>query len=474
MSPVIVWFRQDLRLSDNPALDAAVKSGASIIPLYILDDENAGSWRMGAASRFWLHHSLAALNESLGGHLVLRKGRAEDILEEILKETKAGAVFWNRCYEPWRMERDAGIKKNLKEKIDVQSFNGSLLWEPQTVNKNDGTPYKVFTPYYRKGCLSRPEPREPIRAPKAINFARAGSLDLGALALLPTTPRWDKKMEQYWTIGEDGAAARLKSFLKNRLHHYKEGRNFPSENFSSLLSPHLHFGEISPHQVWHASKAYGLTHGEEKNLDNFHSELGWREFSYYLLFHFKELPEKPWNRQFANFPWAKPGAKTLEAWRMGNTGYPIVDAGMRELWETGYMHNRVRMVVASFLIKHLRINWVTGEEWFWDCLVDADLASNAASWQWVAGCGADAAPYYRIFNPVLQGEKFDGNGAYVRKWVPELNAMPDKYIHHPWDAPEDVLKKAKVDLGKTYPLPLVEHNDARERALSAYKGLKQG
>ncbi len=472
MPHTIVWFRQDLRLSDNPALNAALQSGADIIPVYILDDENAGEWPMGAASRFWLHHSLAALDKSLDGNLVLLKGKAEIVLEKLIRETKSESIFWNRCYDPWRMERDAKIKQDLKDHdIEVQSFNASLLWEPHTVTKNDGTPYKVFTPYYRKGCLSRHEPREPLKAPKDIKYGAAKSLKLSDLNLLPAKPRWDKKMEAYWHIGEAGAAKQLKKFLDGKLHKYKEGRNFPAESYSSLLSPHLHFGEISPHQVWHASKSYALMHGEENNLDNFHSELGWREFSYYLLYHFHDLPEKPWNPKFARMGWST-SAKNLKAWQVGNTGYPIVDAGMRELWETGYMHNRVRMVTASFLIKHLRINWVTGEKWFWDCLVDADLANNAASWQWVAGCGADASPYYRIFNPVLQGEKFDAAGAYVRKWVPELKNLPDKYIHAPWTAPDDILRKAGVDPGKTYPHPIVEHNTARQAAMEAYKEIK--
>jgi deoxyribodipyrimidine photo-lyase len=473
MSCTILWFRQDLRLSDNPALLAALKSGLPVLPVYILDDENAADARMGGASRFWLHHSLTSLNESLDGHLHFYKGDAKKILGEIVEKTGAASVFWNRCYEPWRMKRDAAIKKKfIGDGLTVESFQASLLWEPPTVNKGDGTPYKVFTPYYRRGCLGLPEPRPPHKRPKEIKFHKTKSLTLNELNLLPSKPRWDKKMEAYWDIGENGAQKALKNFLKNGLAHYKEGRNVPSEKYTSQLSPYLHFGEISPHQAWHQSQAWALDHKQEKNLDTFHSELGWREFSYYLLYHFNDFPSKPWSKKFAEFPWPRLSQKNLQAWQKGLTGYPIVDAGMRELWETGYMHNRIRMVTASFLIKHLRINWTIGEEWFWDCLNDADLASNSASWQWVAGCGADAAPYFRIFNPVLQGEKFDGSGLYVRKWVPELKNMPDKYIHKPWMAPVDVLRAAGVDLGKTYPHPLVDHNDARESALEAYKQIK--
>ncbi len=466
----ILLFRRDLRLSDNPALIAAAKAGP-IIPVYIYEEKEAPNWNTGAASKFWLHHSLHALNKSLDGHLVILKDKKS--LKEIIEETNATHVFWNRRYEPYLAAIDDTLQKSLeKGGLTVETFQANLLWEPWQVTKADGTPYKVFTPFYRKGCLKQDEPRAPHKKPSHLKFKKAKSLSIEDLNFLPTKPRWDKKMEAHWDIGEDGAHKTLNHFLKKGFKNYKEGRNFPGLDVLSHLSPHTHFGEVSPNQVWHAAKHAGHEHHNENDLDTFHSEMGWREFSYYLMHYFPELPDQPWDKKFARMSWSN-STKNLKAWQQGQTGYPIVDAGMRELWETGYMHNRIRMVVASFLIKHLQIDWVKGEEWFWDTLVDGDLAVNAFNWQWVAGCGADAAPYFRIFNPVLQGEKFDTDGAYVRKWVPELKDMPDKYIHHPWDASEEILQKAKVTLGKTYPHPLVEHNDARENALSAYKNLKK-
>ncbi|PZQ43650.1 MAG: deoxyribodipyrimidine photolyase, partial [Micavibrio aeruginosavorus] len=459
----ILWFRRDLRLADNPALHAAIKSGAKILPVYVLDDENAAEWKMGGASRWWLHHSLKSLNETLDGKLVLLKGDAFVQIPALAQEINADSVYWNRCYEPWRIKRDKLIKETLKDlDINAESFNGSLLWEPWDVLKSDGTPYKVFTPYYRRGCLSKDEPRAPLPKPKLIDLTSYKGETLESLKLLPRKPepRWDKKMEQYWEIGESGAAKALKHFITHGLADYKQGRNFMAKDNVSRLSPRLHFGEISPNQAWHAAKAQG----EDANIDCFCSELGWREFSHHLLYHFPTIPKKPLQERFASFPWAY-NKKHLEAWKTGQTGYPIVDAAMRELWETGYMHNRARMIVGSFLVKHLLLNWHAGEDWFWDCLVDADLANNSASWQWIAGCGADAAPYFRIFNPVMQGEKFDGTGEYVRRYVPELSKMPDKYLHKPWEAPDNVLEYAGVKLGKTYPNPIVDHADARERAL---------
>lgn len=462
----IVWFRQDLRLADNPALTEAVKSGAKIVPVYVLDDENAGEWKMGGASRAWLHHSLHSLNESLGGHLVLLKGDAFVQIPALAQHVKASSVYWNRCYEPWRIKRDKLIKETLKDlDIEVESFNGSLLWEPWEVLKDDGTPYKVFTPFYRKGCLSKDEPRTPLPAPKDIKFATAKGETLDALKLLPQKPepRWEKSMLEHWKVGEDGAKKALKHFIAHGLKNYKEGRNFMAQDNVSRLSPRLHFGELSPNQVWHAAKAQGSS----SDIDHFCSELGWREFSHSLLYFNPDMPRKPLQERFAKFPWTH-SDKNLDAWHRGLTGYPVVDAAMRELWVTGYMHNRARMIVGSFLVKHLLLNWHAGEEWFWDCLIDADLANNAASWQWIAGCGADAAPYFRIFNPVMQGEKFDPDGDYVRAYVPELAKLPNKYLHKPWEAPADVLQKAGIKLGEQYPKPIVDHGEARARALEAF------
>ena len=471
--PIIVWFRQDLRIQDNPALAEAANKG-TVLPIYILDDVNSGEWKMGGASRVWLHHALADLDKSLDGNLQIFSGDAEKIITKLISEKDVQAVYWNRCYEPWRISRDKEIKSALSDKdIDVESFNGSLLWEPWNVRKGDGTMYKVFTPYYKRGCLEKPDPREPLGKLKSISYADTvtDSEKINKLGLLPKTLDWHDSIEDFWTISEAGAHEKLDIFLENGLNDYKEGRNFPSQKNTSCLSPYLHFGQISPNQIWHKSRAYGLSEGMENDLATFCSELGWREFSYSLLYNFPEFPRKNWQAKFDNFPW-ETNPEGLKAWQKGRTGYPIVDAGMRELWHTGYMHNRVRMIVGSFLVKNLMLNWQLGEEWFWDCLVDADLASNSASWQWIGGCGADAAPYFRIFNPITQGQKFDKHGTYIKKWVPELKDMPDKYLSNPWEAPEDVLENANVKLGKDYPKPIVNLKASRERALAAFKTLK--
>lgn len=476
MPTCLLWFRQDLRLTDNPALLEAVSLGFTIIPVFILDDENARDWKYGGATRWWLHHSLKSLNASLKDSMVFRAGPADQIIPALVKEHKAEAVFWNRCYEPWSITRDKKIKDTLtKAGIHAESFNSALLWEPWEVLKKDGTPYKVFTPYYRKGCLPSGEPANAKPAPKKIDLLpRKEASSLDALKLLPQKPepRWDLKMEEYWQIGEKGAQLRLEEFLDEALDGYKEGRNYPPKLSTSRLSPHLHFGEISVRQVWHDAKHAGHDQRKENDLDTFQSELGWREFSHSLLYHFPSLPEKPLQSRFSEFPWARFSKTALAKWQQGQTGYPIVDAGMRELWETGYMHNRVRMIVGSFLVKDLRFHWEHGEKWFWDCLVDADLANNAASWQWIAGCGADAAPYFRVFNPMGQGEKFDPDGEYVRKWCPELAKLPNSLIHQPWEATPMELKEAGIALGKDYPHPMVDHKVAREDALKAFKQTK--
>jgi deoxyribodipyrimidine photo-lyase len=470
--PVIVWFRQDLRVADNPALVAAAESDSPILPVYILDDDNAGDWRAGAASRWWLHQSLDALDHQLDGKLVFLRGNAEEILPGIAAKVDAGGIYWNRCYEPWRIRRDGDLKQVLQnEGFDAHSFNGSLLFEPQTVMKSDGTPYRVFTPFYRKGCLQgAPEPRHPHAAPTMSVFeAKAHGVSLDELELVPDIP-WYEEMATCWRPGEAGAHERLEQFLDAGIRGYKEGRNRPDLEHVSRLSPHLHFGEVSPNQVWHAARAREAVAGIEKDVDHFLSELGWREFSYYLLYHLPDLPTVNLQSKFDAFPWREDPA-SLRRWQQGQTGYPIVDAGMRELWRTGYMHNRVRMIVGSFLVKNLMLHWHHGEAWFWDTLVDADLANNSASWQWIAGCGADAAPYFRIFNPVTQGNKFDPDGAYVRHYVPEIASLPNKYLHSPWDAPSDVLEAAGIQLGEDYPAPIVELKASRERALAAFQSL---
>ena len=469
----IHWFRQDLRLSDNPALDSAAQY-ETLIPIYILDEVNSGEFKMGAASKWWLHQSLTELNESLDGKLLVYQGNPHEILNKLIEEQEVSYVTWNRCYEPWRIDRDKEIKRNFEDKnLAVESFSASLLWEPWTISKDDGTPYRVFTPFYKKGCLNSEEPRLPAGK---VDLSNLYSEDLSSdsitdLNLLPTI-KWYKSFEEEWNPGEIGAEQNLNSFLDSGLLNYKEGRNFPSQEFVSRLSPHLHFGEISPNEVWYRAKTKEGISGIEKSLAHFHSELGWREFSYYLLYHFPDLPNKNFQEKFDIFPWQE-NEEFLALWQKGNTGYPIVDAGMRELWQTGYMHNRLRMIVGSFLVKNLLIDWRFGERWFWDCLVDADLASNSASWQWVAGSGADAAPYFRIFNPITQGLKFDPEGEYTKKYVPELRDLPNKYLFSPWEAPENILADAGIELGKNYPKPMVDLKLSRETALEAFATTKK-
>lgn len=486
-APILVWFRQDLRLSDNPALHAACAAGHPIIPVYILDDVNAKDGnqdhKMGSTSRVWLHHALQALDKDLSDNLIILNGDATEIIPDLIKKTNAAGIYWNRCYEPWRIKRDENIKSFIKdnmEGIEVKSFNGSLLWEPWNIKNQAGTPYKVFTPYYKKGCLNQEPPREPLPHPTNMTFGDTKELgeSVEALNLLPPEKEgdWDERLVSNWTISEAGAQKRMTDFLSKGIKNYKDGRNHPSWDNVSRLSAYLHWGHVSPNQVWYAAKATDMTGGSEKDREHFLSELGWREFSYNLLYHFPTLPWENLQPRFNDFPWktadSDEGKENLERWKYGQTGYPIVDASMRELHETGYMHNRPRMIVGSFLVKNMLTHWHEGEKWFWDCLVDADLASNSASWQWIAGCGADAAPYFRIFNPMTQSEKFDKDGEYIRKYVPELYDVPNKYIHAPWDAPADVLKKCGVVLGENYPKPMMMHSDARDRALEAFKSTK--
>lgn len=468
----IMWFRQDLRLTDNPALHAACRNNASILPIFILDDEHAGQWKKGAASRWWLHHSLNSLNISLNEKLQIFQGDAHSILLQLAQDTQADAIYWNRCYEPWRIARDTTIKQSLKQHdIAAHSFNSSLLYEPHEILKNDGTPYKVFTPYYKNGCLKHPKPpRVPLPLPDSLNLLEHDTaISIDALQLLPDTP-WDGTMQTCWAQGEDAAQKRLAHFLDTGLKHYKDNRNRPDMSGTSGLSPYLHHGEISPNQAWYAAQHAIAEQGCEENSAVFLSEIGWREFGYYLLYHFPIFPTENFQPKFDGFGWNN-NTDWLEKWQCGQTGYPIVDAGMRQLWQTGWMHNRVRMIVGSFLIKDLLIDWREGEAWFWDTLVDADLASNSTGWQWVAGSGADASPYFRIFNPITQGEKFDPNGDYVRTYVPELAKLDKKYIHKPWEASTDILEHACIRLGRDYPKPMVDHKQARDEALRRFKEL---
>ena len=466
----IFWFRQDLRLSDNPGLTKSLES-KNVLPVYILDDINSGENKMGGASRWWLHRSLENLNKQLDNKISFYSGDPLEIFKNLIAKFNLKGIYWNRCYEPWRIKRDTNIKKYLIDHgIEAYSYNSNLLWEPNQILKVDQTPYKVFTPYYKKGCLNHDSPRIPIAKPnlEKIIEDEENKNDLENLNLLDKK-KWYSEFENLWQPGENHAHNKFSIFLENGLNGYKYGRNFPSKENVSQLSPHLHFGEISPNQIWYKLEEKSDDYSE-KDLYHFKSELGWREFSYYLNFHFPELNKNNLQSKFDNFPWGN-DPEFLNSWKKGLTGYPIVDAGMRELWKTGYMHNRVRMIVGSFLVKNLLIHWKEGERWFWDCLIDADLASNSASWQWVAGTGADAAPYFRIFNPVLQGSKFDPEGKYTKKYLPELNKLPIKYLFDPWNAPEDELIKANVNLGSNYPKPIIDLKDSRHKALESFSGL---
>ena len=472
----LVWLRQDLRLADHPALAAAQQRGGVVLPIFIHAPEEAAPWSPGGASRWWLHQSLAALDASLreiGSKLIIRRGPTLATLQALIQETGATAVFWNRCYEPAGTTRDTRIKSILRDAgLTVESFNGALLHEPWTIQNQSGKPFQVFTPFW-KNCLTKTDPADPLPRPRKLKTPERWpqSVLLEALQLEPKL-KWAEGMRAVWQPGEAGATVQLEKFLASAFSEYTENRNRPDLQGTSRLSPHLHFGEISPRQIWHGLRR----HGEAKGLatwrsSQFLTELGWREFAYHLLHHFPNTPTEPLRENFKSFPWRK-DAEFLKAWQLGQTGYPIVDAGMRELWTTGWMHNRVRMIVASFLVKDLLLSWREGAAWFWDTLVDADLAQNTLGWQWTAGCGADAAPYFRVFNPVSQGEKFDPRGDYVRRWCPELARLPDDWLQQPHKAPPEILARAGVELGRTYPEPIVNHTIAREVALEAFAKLK--
>ncbi|MBM3519587.1 MAG: deoxyribodipyrimidine photo-lyase [Alphaproteobacteria bacterium] len=467
----VIWFRQDLRLADNPALVHAAARGP-ILGLYVLDETSAPNGRpIGGASRWWLHKSLEALSKAFGG-LVLLRGNPRELVPAFAEAAKATGVYWNRCYEPYSVARDTAVKAALKAMdVDASSFNGSLLFEPWDIKTLDGAPYKVYSPFWR-ACQ-----KSTVAVPQAVsNFEAASRRPMGDRLtdwrLLPSKPNWAREFETTWTPGEAGALVRFNAFLNHNLRGYAELRDRPGKPNVSRLSPHLHFGEISPRQVWATAKMHAeIQPASRADCDKFLAELGWREFSHHLLYHFPQLPVLNWKPEFDAYPWSD-NAAYLASWQKGMTGYPIVDAGMRELWKTGSMHNRVRMIAASFLIKHLRIDWRQGEAWFWDTLVDADLANNTASWQWVAGCGADAAPYFRIFNPIAQGRKFDPDGTYVRRWCPELAKLPNDLIHAPFEGTISQLEAAGVRLGTTYPKPLVDHASARDAALAGYARIK--
>lgn len=475
MSHALVWFRRDLRLSDNPALQAALDAGHVPVPVYIHAPDEEAPWAPGAASRAWLRRSLLALDADLrarGSRLVIRRGDSLAEIEKLIAETKAVALHWNRLYEPACIARDTRIKQGLKSRgLVVESHNAALLVEPWTVQTGQGEPYRVFTPFWknaRQRLSSAPAPAAPARLPAPpVDLLSLDADDLG-LAPPKHEPRWDEGFWQHWQPGEAGAAELVDAFLEGAAHGYKEQRNYPDRIATSKLSPHLHFGEVSPRAVVSAVLARQWPAAVQPDVDHFLSELGWREFSHHLLFHFPHTAQQNLNPRFEDFDWADPDERLLEAWRHGRTGVPIVDAGMRELWATGWMHNRVRMVVASFLTKNLRYHWRHGADWFWDTLVDADLANNTQGWQWTAGTGADAAPYFRIFSPVAQAEKFDPAGRYVRRWVPELAKLPDAALAAPWEHAELLAR-----LAPAYPRrPVVDLRASREAALAAYSGPK--
>lgn len=474
-APVLLLFRTDLRLHDNRALHAAAASGKPVIAVYVRDDGLGGIRALGGARRWWLHHSLESLTadlEAKGLRLVLRVGTPVDVVGGLVRETKAELVLWNRRYDPPAAKLDAELKSDLARRgIAHESFDGQLLHEPTLLKTGSGGPFKVYSPFWR-AMIASGEPRDPVAVPGRLRaFEKSPKSDtLSDWKLLPTHPDWAGGLRETWEPGERGARRRLDAFLKSGIEGYGDGRDIPGRESTSRLSPHLAHGEISPHEIWHATLTRKNAAGPG-DAEKFRKELAWREFSYHLLFHNPDLAEANFNARFDAFPWSG-SAKSIDSWKRARTGYPIVDAGMRQLWQTGWIHNRVRMIVASFLIKHLMVDWREGEAWFWDTLVDADPANNAASWQWVAGSGADAAPYFRIFNPILQGEKFDGDGRFVRAFLPEIADLPDRVLHKPWGASKAELSKAGVKLGDTYPVPLVEHDRARQRALDAYQSIR--
>ncbi|WP_026606163.1 cryptochrome/photolyase family protein [Methylocapsa acidiphila] len=480
-APAIIWFRDDLRLADNAALRAACETRAPVFCIYVFED-GGGMRPLGAASRWWLHHALAALSDGLakiGGRLDLLRGDAEKLVPQLITEAGASALFITRRYGGAEIALDRRIEVAATSAgARVESFGGQLLREPEAVATKSGAYYRVYTPFWR-AASALPDPGEPLDPPSALSTALypgggPARASLAALGLLPQGPDWAEGFRRAWTPGESGAQKRLSGFLAQGLATYGAARDELGRGATSRLSPHLRFGEISPRQIFHGVRRQQAQQPEaERGADKFRAELAWREFNYHVLYHRPDVATKNLQGRFDSLPWRDPPRAELDAWRMGQTGYPLVDAAMRELWTSGFMHNRARMVAASFLVKHLLCDWRVGEAWFWDTLCDADPANNPMNWQWAAGSGFDAAPFFRVFNPVLQGEKFDSTGAYVRRHVPELARLPEKWIHRPWEAPAHVLSAARLKLGETYPRPIVDHASARTRALEAFARIKR-
>lgn len=478
MSTGVVWFRQDLRLTDNPALQRACEECSTVVCVFIDDPLEQTLSQLGEASRVWLHHSLKVFDKSLqskGSSLVCIAGDSQAVLENLVAQANATHVYWNRCYDPVTIERDKNIKAALREHVKVETFNAILVFEPWENLKGDGSPYRVFTPFWKAAAKvldSNVELLQYAAAPEQIPALKvkdlkklSGVKTIDELGFVPDKP-WTDQMMLHWEVGEASASSQLSLFLEKPVHDYSQGRNLPAQSGTSKLSAHLHFGEISPRYVlaklFDGKTVTSLTDDQV----TFAKEIVWREFAYCLIYHFPHTIDEPLDKRFARFEWAKDTKEHERRWRLGQTGVPIVDAGMRELYATGWMHNRVRMVVASYLIKNLLVPWQIGERWFRNTLVDADLASNAMGWQWSAGSGADAAPFFRVFNPVLQGEKFDKSGAYVRRWVTELSNVDKKFIHQPWALPES--ERKLLD----YPEPLVDLKTSRVRALDTFKKIK--
>jgi deoxyribodipyrimidine photo-lyase len=469
MSLAIVWCRRDLRLADNPALHAAAAAHERVLPLYIHAPGEEGEWAPGGASRWWLHRSLGALGKDVrarGGELHIRQGDSLAVLQDLVTQTGASAVYWNRLYEPASIARDTRVKAALREQgVEAYSSNAALWCEPWQIATGQDEPYRVFTPYWRK---LRPQlDAEPLPVPSPLRWARAdGGVPLASLGLLPSI-RWDGGLREAWTPGEQGARDMLELFGDDAIGGYAQARDLPARHGTSRLSPHLHFGEISPRQIHQALQALAQSRDAKRrpDIEPYLRELGWREFAHHLLYHFPRTPTESFNPRFHGFQWAAPDEAVLQRWQQGRTGIALVDAGMRELWHTGWMHNRVRMIVASLLTKNLRQHWHHGARWFWDTLVDADLANNTLGWQWVAGCGADAAPYFRVFNPVTQAKKFDPQGVYLRRWLPELAGAPTALLHEPWRDPA-LLRRSG------YPAPVVDLGESRQQALAAYQAVR--
>jgi deoxyribodipyrimidine photo-lyase len=465
MSTALVWLRRDLRLADNPALANALAAHSRVLAVYLHAPHEEGDWAPGGASRWWLHHALADLQEQLGGRLWIGEGDSLSLLQSLIDTWTVGAVYWNRRYEPAAAARDAQIKQVLREQgRTVTSSNGSLLFEPWEIETLQDEPFKMFTPFWRT-CLSAGLPGPLAEAPALERLVTVpGGLQPADLGLLPKI-RWDRGLTETWRPTRAEALERMRGFIANGLPTYAQGRDLPAQEGVSGLAAWLHFGQLGVRELARACAPLGGL------ADAFLRQLGWRDFAHHLLYHFPHTVDRPLNPRFASMPWRN-NRRQLRAWQQGRTGIPLVDAGMRQLWHTGSMHNRVRMLAASFLTKNLLLPWQSGTTWFWDTLVDADLANNTLGWQWCAGSGADAAPYFRIFNPASQGQKFDPQGEYVRRWVPELARLEARWIHRPWEAPSGALHDAGVRLGEHYPRPLVDLKATRERALAAWHGMR--